>query len=155
MPRYAVKKVDGEGKVIKNFSKWKKDNPESIYFDSKLEFNFYKELQRRRIKFDYQVSYTLQEGFKWEEWCVRKKNGTQVLDWHISKIQPITWTVDFYLTDYDILLEAKGRPNDAFPNKLKQTKRLLFDMNSSTKIVVLHSIKELTEFLNKGLVNGE
>jgi hypothetical protein len=151
MARYNVKKVDKEGKEIKNFLKWRKDNPDEIFFDSRLEYNFDKELRRRRIKFESQKEYTLQEGFKWEEWCVRKKDGEKKLDWFITKIQPITWTVDFYLIDYDIALEAKGKPNDAFPNKLKQTKRLLFDTGSKTKVVVLHSVKELVEFLDKGL----
>lgn len=144
-------KVDEHGNTIKNFKEWRLTNPDALYHDSKLEYNFYQELLKRGIEFDYQVKYTIQPSFKFNEWCIKKVKKVDVEGWHSKSIQPITWSPDFLLTKYNILIEAKGKPNEAFPNKLKQFKYYCYINGLDLKVIVLHSHKALCEFLDKGL----
>lgn len=149
MPRYAVKKVDSKGKAIKNFKVWRESNPDELYHDSKLEYNFYHELLKRGIKFEYQVTYTLQPAFKFVDYVVRRKE----LGWYERSIQAITWSPDFVLPDYKVIVEAKGRENERFGNVLKMFKYHVYANKLDLKVVVLYSLKELQDFLDKGLVN--
>lgn len=151
MARFAIKKVDKHGRVIKNFKAWRLQHPEELYHDSKLEYNFYTELTRRDIVFDHKKTFLLQENFRCLEWCVRSVKKVKVLGWHKLSVQPITWTPDFILTDYNIVLEAKGKANERFANILKMFRFLNKTEKLGLKVVVLHSMKELIEFLDNGL----
>jgi hypothetical protein len=151
MPRYKAKKVDSKGKVIKNFKEWRAKNPTELYHDSKLEYEFYHILKRRKIKFDHKTIYTLQPSFKFIDYVKRKKKGEYVTDWHECKIQPITWSPDFLLTDYNIVLECKGRVQETFPNKLKMFKHYVHTNKLGLRVVVIHEVKELEKFLDRGL----
>jgi hypothetical protein len=148
---FGIKKVDAHGKTIKNFKEWKVQNPGALYHDSKLEYDFYHILRKRKIKFDHKVKYTIQPAFKFTDYVTRKKKEGKITDWFECSIQPITWSPDFLLTDYNMIVECKGRENDAFPNKLKMFKYYVYMNKLNLKVVVLHSIKELENFLDKGL----
>lgn len=151
MARYAVKKVDSRGKVIKNFKEWRVKYPDELYHDSKLEYHFYQELLKRSIKFDYQRTYVLQPAFKFLDYCTRRRDKVKVTDWFMCSIQPITWSPDFLLTDYNIVVEAKGRANERFGNTLKMFKYLVVQNKLGLKVVVLYSLKELQDFLDREL----
>jgi len=68
----------------------------------------------------------------------RKKNTTKM-------ILPMTWSIDFLLPEFNLYVEAKGHPNEAFPNKLKLAKYLL--SLSGYKIVVVHTQKDCDDLI--------
>jgi hypothetical protein len=153
MGRYRANKVDSKGKVIKNLKEWKTKHPNELYHDSKLEYDFYHILKKRKIKFDHKVIYTLQPSFKFKDYVKRNKAGVSTTDWFDCKIQPITWSPDFLLTDYNIVLECKGKIQETFPNKLKMFKHYVHVNKLDLRVVVIHKREELEKFLDNGL-NG-
>lgn len=81
----------------------KKHYKYGLKFDSKLELFFYELLKKEKIKFDFQVTYTLHPSFRYNKATVRA----------------MTLTVDFDFTGHgrNIIVDTKGfMRND---NKLK------------------------------------
>lgn len=81
----------------------KKQYKYGLKFDSKLELHFYELLKKEKIKFDFQVMYTLHPSFKYGK----------------STVRAMTLTVDFDFTKHgkNIIIDTKGfMRND---NKLK------------------------------------
>jgi hypothetical protein len=152
MGRFKANKVDKDGKVIKKFKEWKKANPDALYHDSKMEYEFYTLLSKKKIKFDYQQKFILQPSFKFTDYVTRSKKGVKTTDWYSCSVQPITWSPDFLLVDHNLIIECKGRENDAFPNKLKMFKYHVHQNKLGLRVIVMYSLKELEQFLNK--LNG-
>jgi hypothetical protein len=101
-----VKKVDERGVVIKSYKKWRANNPNKLSFDSKLEWEIWVLLKKEKINFTIQPNVVLIDAVKTHELVKTKiKFITQ---------RPITYTPDYYLTDYNIYIEVKGWPTPAF-----------------------------------------
>ena len=81
----------------------KKQYKYDLKFDSKLELFFYELLKKEKIKFEFQVTYSLHPSFKYDK----------------STIRAMTLTVDFDFTAHgkNVIVDTKGfMRND---NKLK------------------------------------
>jgi hypothetical protein len=81
----------------------KKQYKHGLKFDSKLELYFYELLEAKKIKFDFQVTYTLHPSFRYNKATVRA----------------MTLTVDFDFTKHgrNIIVDTKGYQRE--DNKLK------------------------------------
>ncbi|MEF9922957.1 MAG: DUF1064 domain-containing protein [Muribaculaceae bacterium] len=104
----------------------KKTEIDGIKFDSKLESFMYTLLRDKKIKFELQKKYELQEKFKYNS----------------ESIRAITYTVDFYLYDYDICIDTKGIATQQGLMRIKMLKRYFFDNGMSTKILLPKNQKE-------------
>lgn len=100
-----IKKIDENGIKIQNFKRWKKNNPNKIYFDSKFEYEVNKLLTDNNVKFERNfTSFLLQENFK-------EKAINSAGKLYISSIQAMTYKPDFIVhcdNGTVIYLEAKG-----------------------------------------------
>lgn len=115
-----------------------------IEFDSKLELEFYKELQSRGFIFFIQEKFFLQEGYTIGD----------------RKERPITYVADFHIPSLDMVIDTKGlvKPIDVIKKKLfeyKFDKELIFitkcpkkykDKNTSYFSPNWIEIKELSKF---------
>lgn len=84
-----------ENKRVKNAKKILHDG---LLFDSILETHIYDELKRLKVNFELQKKFVLQDKFK--------KHG---ISW-----REITWTADFFLPDYGLVIEGKGFETDRY-----------------------------------------
>jgi hypothetical protein len=104
-----IKKVDADGKVIKRFKTWVKNNPGVLYFDSEFERQCWLRLKKSGLKFERnQESILLQDTFKTKALSKNKKGKKKVF---ISTVRPISYTPDFKIfceRDYVVYLETKG-----------------------------------------------
>ena len=136
---------------------------DGIKFRSKLEAYCYERLKEEGFPSSYESSrVVLMEGFTPSEnffiyvpKIIKGKKGP--IERATGKIRDITMTPDFMFEykGYDIIIETKGNPNDAYPNKRKtyfkllnekiQDKRIAFFEPSSKKHVdeVINILKEL------------
>lgn len=89
-----------------------------VVFDSRLECYMHNLLQMHGIGFLFQKRYTLQEAFKY--------NGVT--------IRAITYTLDFYLPDYDMAIDTKGVATQQGQLRIKMLKRLFADLGRTTEI---------------------
>jgi len=92
-------------KRVINATKVKVDD---IKFDSKLEAYMYGLFKAKNIKMELQYVITLQPGFK--------HNG--------KTIRAIKWVADFYLPDYNMVVDTKGWATEIFKMKLKLFKHM-------------------------------
>lgn len=102
---------------VQNATKTERDG---VVFDSRLERHMHDVLTLHGIGFLFQKQYTVQEGFKY--------NG--------ESIRPITYTVDFYLPDYDIAIDTKGVTTQQSQLRIKMLKRLFADLGRTTTIEI-------------------
>lgn len=91
---------------------------DGVKFDSRLECYMYNLLTMLGIEFLFQKKYTLQESFRY--------NG--------ETIRAITYTVDFYLPDYDIAIDTKGITTQQGQLRIKMLKHLFVDLGRATAI---------------------
>ena len=99
-----------------------------ILFDSQLEIAIFDYLKFHEIKFEQQKKYVLLEKF----------------ERHGKKYREITWTADFYLSDYDVIIEGKGFETDRY----KIVKKL-FAYKYETKVIIIKNKKEISIKLNE------
>lgn len=104
----------------------KKTEIDGIKFDSKLEASMYEKLRDKKIRFELQKKYELQSKFKYNS----------------ESIRAITYTVDFYLPDYDICIDTKGIATQQGLMRIKMLKRYFFDNGMQTKILLPKNQKE-------------
>lgn len=102
-------------KKVRNATKTAEDG---IVFDSRLEKYMYDLLKMHGIGFMFQRKYTLQEPFRY--------NGHMV--------RAITYTVDFYLPDYDVAIDTKGWATQQGQLRIKMLKKLFADLGRTTRI---------------------
>ena len=95
-----------------------KTEQNGVVFDSRLECYMYNLLRTHGIGFLFQKRYTLQEPFEY--------NG--------ETIRAITYTLDFYLPDYDMAIDTKGVATQQGKIRIKMLKRLFADLGRTTVI---------------------
>jgi hypothetical protein len=166
-----AKKVDENGRVINDLKQWKKDNPEGVYYDSTFELWVDRTLDMFQIKHTFKpeklilvpsfittdLEYTKElrsellsglrkaVGKSAKSAVTRNFNKNNKKSLIETKVLPETWSVDFYLEDYGIYLEAKGFANDGFDNKLKLAR---FLTQEKFKIVVVYTQKDLYDLIS-------
>jgi len=105
-----------------------------IKFKSKLEVFMYKQLRVAKIKFDYEKqTFVLIEGFSYMS----------------KKIRPITYTPDFVLKDYSIIIETKGFMTEVFRIKMKLFKWMLMNQKDDRLIYTPRNQKDCLEVINE------
>ena len=125
MGRVLVSKVDSSGNKIKNFKKWRKDNPKEVYFDSYPEWEVWEYLTKSKIKFTSQPTLLLvneldvTEFVKPRQTKKAKKEGRNSRDIKKVKQQKISYTPDYYLPKFDIYIEVKGYADEVFKLRWK------------------------------------
>tara|TARA_R110000765_G_scaffold33103_4_gene76152 strand:+ start:966 stop:1493 length:528 start_codon:yes stop_codon:yes gene_type:complete len=104
----AIKKVDINGKAINKHAVWKKLNPGQIYFDSKFEWQCYKELKKAKFFFEkHPERRELVPAFN----SLALSGGKSARKLFPSKVRPLTYTTDFAVycnNGTTIFIEAKG-----------------------------------------------
>lgn len=100
---------------VRNATKTVQDG---IVFDSRLECYMHNLLTAHGIRFVFQKKYTLLEPFKY--------NG--------ESIRAITYTLDYYLPDYDMAIDTKGMATQQGHLRIKLLKRLFADLGRTTII---------------------
>lgn len=129
MKKRKTKKSKSTNKKVRNATPTEYDG---IKFRSKLEVYTYKKLRESNIYTEYEQNrYEIIPAFTFMG----------------KKIRAMTYLPDFVGEDY--ILECKGYPNDAWPIREKIFKYYLFLINSKKKFYVLHSQKEVDEFIKE------
>lgn len=95
--------LKGGNKKVRNA---KRTTIDGIEFASQLESHMYALLRMHKVKFEMQKEYLLLESFTYRSQTVR----------------PMIMTIDFYLPDFDVLLETKGFADEKYKVKLKWLK---------------------------------
>ena len=107
--------VPSENRKVRNAVKTEADG---VVFDSRLERYMHDLLKSHGIGFMFLKRYTLQEPFTY--------NG--------ETIRAITYTLDFYLPDYDMAIDTKGVATQQGKLRIKMLKRLFADLDRTTTI---------------------
>jgi hypothetical protein len=172
-------KVDEFGVVIKaNITEWKEANPGALVFDSKQEWGCWMRLkasgfklvlkpepleliptQRRRVMMhDPDVARRLRIDRR-DSVCkadktmykrLANKNNQKKL--YKKTIEKVTWGPDFFLPEFNMYVEYKGHPNEAFPIKLKLAQNS-FDGVEFVVVTTLKETEDLILFLKNGNKN--
>ena len=112
---------------------------DGIKFRSILETYTYEQLKAHNLNAEYEpIKFILIPSF---EFCNKK-------------IRALTYTPDFVGKDF--IIEVKGHPNDAFPNKWKLFMWTLLNKGEAEKykLFIVHNKKEVNECINL-LTNNE
>lgn len=118
-----------ENKKIMGATKVEMDG---IKFASKLELYFYNLLKSTKITFDFQVIYVLQDKFRFNGMAIRE----------------IKSIVDFYLPDYDMIVDTKGYQTPDSKIKFKMLKHKLYMEGKTTRIELPSTKKECEALIN-------
>jgi hypothetical protein len=110
-----------------------KNEIDGVKFASKLELFLYNLLKVTKIRFEFQVEYELQPGFRF----------------HGSKIQPIKIIPDFYLPDHDMIIDTKGFQLADNKIKFKMLKNKLVSDGKNTTIELPRTKEECEALVNK------
>lgn len=97
-----------------------KTEQNGVLFDSRLEQHMHNLLTRHGVKFEFQKKYTVLEAFQY--------NG--------EHIRAITYTLDFYLPDEDMVIDTKGVTTQQGQLRIKMLKRLFADLGRTTTIEI-------------------
>lgn len=134
-----------------------------ILFDSKLEVSIYKYLCKRGIVFKYNAkSFELQKGFKptvpFFIQGTDRRTHKKAFKLDNTKVQNISYTPDFILYldgGYEIILEAKGKPNERYPIVKKLFRKLLERKKNKDKLYFaeVKSVRETEQLLT--IINNE
>lgn len=116
-----------------------KTEQDGIVFDSRLECYMHNLLKRHGIGFLFQKRYTLQDPFTY--------NG--------ETIRAITYTLDFYLPDYDLAIDTKGVATQQGRLRIKLLKRLFADLGRSTKIEMPRTKAECDALVARIIPNND
>jgi hypothetical protein len=104
---------------------------EGIKFDSPLEYYTWRTLMDQNINFEFKRKYELIKTFTY--------GGETVMG--------ISLTVDFYLTDYDIILDPKGWQHGDNHLKWKLLMRWLYQKGLDPRIVFVYNKKAVQDFV--------
>jgi len=131
-----IKKKGSKVVPIKPTNKKVKNATKKVFndltFDSQLEVFFYKLCLKENIIVEREPKFVLQSKFEFMG----------------EKLREIAMFPDFYLPEFDILLECKGFANDLFPLKRKL---LLFHLKThfpNRRYFMVKNQKECIEFIN-------
>lgn len=104
-----------------------------IKFNSKLEVFMYKQLELLKTPFKYEgKSYTVFPGFTYQD----------------EKVRPITYTPDFRLDEYPVIIETKGKMSDSFPLRFKLFKKSLIDSDDVCDLFMPKNQKQCLEVIS-------
>ena len=158
--RVKVNKVDSDGKKIANLSKWLKQNPNKLYFDSYLEFECYMYLKTRKdITFKFHPDkFVYLKGFTSNAFTPSKKAKKDIVSRKIKKgdiipakiskqkVQEASYTADFLLSygKEEFFIETKGFADEAFKLRFKFFRSQL---SKNQHAYVVKSLKEFKELL--------
>ena len=147
---YTVKKVDINGKTITSFTNWKRKNPDTLYFDSKIEYEAWHYLEQEGYDIVVEPKINLAAGVETTEYVMgksRMSNSKTKGNGEIKYInQPaIGFKPDFYLKDKNTYIEVKGFSGDteAFRLRWKLFKALGYIG------YIVYSMKDLKSVLSK------
>ncbi len=101
-----------------------------IQFRSKLEVYTYKKLKEADIKADYErYTFVLMDKleFNGKSMELYHRKGEKLFSWQKPLVRSISYKPDFVNLRDGWVIECKGHPNDAFPNKWKMFKKYLND----------------------------
>jgi len=134
----AIKKLDINGRVIKNVALFKKKDPKALIFDSGLELRCYKKFTEAGLDFDFQP--TARELLPPLE-CLTLSKGKTKRKVFTAKVRGAVYTMDFLIrtgNGITIFIEAKGfyRPIDRmrvklFQHTLRQKEMVLLIMDKT------------------------
>lgn len=93
---------------------------DGVIFASRLEQHMYNLLTMHGIRFEFQKRYTLLDGFRY--------NG--------DPVRPITYTVDFWLPDDNLLVDTKGVQTQQGVLRIKLLKYLFATRGINTRIAL-------------------
>lgn len=134
---HTVKKVDKNGKQIKDWKTWRGKHPKALYFDSRLEYSTHALLEKEGMTFKFHPDMlTVQEKFKLKsfEKGELKERG----------IRKIGYTVDFivYANGKEYHVETKGLAEEVFKIRWKVFLNLVKDDSNIVPCLVF-SVKEM------------
>ena len=125
----------------------KKVQYDGVTFQSGLERYTYIKLKENKL-FEYYEGevFTLIEGFtpSYQQW-EHQGNGKGDFINRQKDIRGITYTPDFTAKDY--IIECKGRPNAAFPNRWKLFKKWKTDMGDSRHCYMPKNQKDVDKMI--------
>ncbi|MDL2230332.1 DUF1064 domain-containing protein [Alistipes sp. OttesenSCG-928-L06] len=126
--------TDTGNRKIKGAKKVERDG---IEFDSGLESHMHALLTMHKIQFEFQKTYELQPGFRY--------NG--------EAVRPITYTVDFELSQFDLIVDTKGHQTQQGNMRVKMLKKKLSDIGRTPRIALPQTKDEcaalITELLDR------
>ena len=112
---------------------------DGVVFDSRLEKYMHDLLVRNGIGFLFQKRYKVQEPFRY--------NG--------ELVRAITYTVDFYLPDYDVAIDTKGWATQQGQLRIKMLKKLYADLGRRTRVEVPRTQAECDALVVRLTSEGE
>lgn len=124
------KKKNSENKKVINAIKCVYND---IVFKSKLELFFYKTCLEHNVKVILQPKFFLQPKYEYLG----------------LKIREITHSPDFFLEEYNTLVETKGFKTDSYVLKRKMLLYHLFISGKNPKYVILKNQKECLEYIKR------
>jgi hypothetical protein len=119
MQEFKLKKIPDSKIGITDLSKNKKvknavkSEVDGVKFDSNLERDFYFELKRNNIEFEFKHKFILVKDFLYDYKMVRT----------------IVWNVDFYFKELNLIIDTKGWATDVFNLKIKLFKNMVIREN--------------------------
>lgn len=127
-----------------------------IELKSGLELYMYKALESFGLDVNYEKeTFELIASFHSHNDCFEKQSNGKgdFKNRGGSKVRGITYTPDF--TDYDYIIECKGRPNDSFPIKWKIFKKHLLLSNDKRTIYKPQNQKDCDEVVKLIIENRQ
>lgn len=126
--------IPRDNRKIRNAEKNEQDG---VIFDSRLERHMHDLLKMHGIGFLFQKKYIVQESFRYND----------------ETIRAITYTVDFYLPDYDIAIDTKGWATQQGKLRIKMLKRLFADLGRNTTIELPQTPAECDALVSRIISN--
>ena len=141
-PKPANKKVRNAEKIFYD----------GIQFQSRLEVHCYKALKEAGIEFEYEPQYfELIPKFEYDPSCMESyKKGTKWLFGSKSKtVRAMRYKPDFVNLKDGWIIECKGHPNEAFPNKWKLFKYYLKENGMEVHLYMPKNQTHVDECINE------
>jgi hypothetical protein len=130
--RVIISKIDSNGKRIKgSLAAWIKAHPGELYFDSAPEWEVWDYLKTAKLNHEMKTELLLFDKMSTPEFYPADKKKGKPACIKDYKQQPIRYTPDYYLPDYDLYIEVKGYEDELFKMRWK-----LFKLNGYKGLVV-------------------
>lgn len=104
---------------------------DDLVFDSPLEYYMWQLLTQYRIAFEFKRKYTFFSSFKY--------GGETIMG--------VSLTVDFYLTDFDVILDPKGAQHNDNHLKWKLLMKMLIQKGQQPRIIFVTNKTQCQEFI--------
>lgn len=166
-----TKKVDSNGNLVKDVKAFKAANPDAIIYDSKFEWTVFNMLQDAgfivefkpaplvmvekitAVELDYTIDQKKELRKALRQVTTKPAKSKILREFNVNNeksltentVLPLTWSIDFYLPEHDLYVEAKGFPNDTFPLKLKLAYKML--LSSDKNVAVVKTRKDCNDLI--------